>query len=78
MYYLGAPSKIQLKIYLPERINSIVVVNKALIFTLNTDGGLSDVVIPTNINLSGGIPVSAGIHFVTLENKGNYVNITST
>ncbi len=77
VYYLGEPSKVQIKIQLPENIKNTSINSKSIVFTLRTESGLTDVVVPSRVNISGSLPKSSGIHLVIIENKGNYVNITS-
>ena len=79
VYYLGEPSKATIRVFMPEGIHNASLMNRALVFKLRTlQGGLSDIVISADVNLTGTVATSAGIHFIILENKGTYVRINST
>ena len=78
VYYLGEPSKTRLKAHLPDSIDQIIIQNHTLLFKMRTKQGLSDVVISSKVNITGSIPKTVGLHFITIENKGNYVSINGT
>jgi hypothetical protein len=78
VYYLGEPSKATVRVFLPEGIDSVNLTGRELVFRLRTVGGPSDIVISSAVNLSGTIKRTGGIHFITIENKGTYVQINST
>ncbi|MBI4451228.1 hypothetical protein HY642_04595 [Candidatus Woesearchaeota archaeon] len=78
VYYLGAPSRAQLTLYLPEQVRNVTVTNKALIFSTRTAYGPSVTVVPSRVNMTGALPKSTGLHVVTVENRGAYVFINAT
>lgn len=78
VYYLGEPSKATIRVYMPEGVEKVNLTNKAVVFTIRSPAGLSEIVIPTVVNLSGSVKKSAGIHFLTVESKGTYVQVNST
>ena len=78
VFYLGAPAKLQFKIYLPEGIQNVTATNRALIFKIVSGSSTSDLVIPSAINLTGVLPSTTGVHIVTVESRGNYVALNST
>lgn len=75
IYYLGEPSRTQMKIRIPQNVQSINLTNKELVFFISGVQGTTEIVIPSSINLSGSIPTTQGMHFITIENKGTYVSI---
>ena len=77
VYYLGKPSQTTLKVNFPEGINSINMSNKEVVIQIKTKEGLSDVVEISSINITGSLPTSKGIHFLTIKAEANYVNVTS-
>lgn len=77
-YYLGEPTKINLKVRMPEGIGNITVAGRALVFRLGNDLVPNDVVIPSDVNISGSITKTSGVIYISVENKGNYVLINST
>lgn len=78
VYYLGEPSKVRFKINLPQQVDGVTITNKALIFQLNTEFGTSDIVIPSTVNMTGMIPITSGVHYLTAENRGGYVALNGT
>ncbi|MBI4144802.1 hypothetical protein HY493_01190 [Candidatus Woesearchaeota archaeon] len=78
VYYLGEPSRLQFRVFFPESIENVTLTNKALIFKISTAQGLSDIVVPTSVNLTGDLKTSSGLHLVSVQSKGTYVLINST
>ncbi len=77
VYYLGAPSQTTLKLNFPDRIYSINLSNKELVFKIKTRNGITDIVQISAVNMSGILPTSQGIHIVTVTAQDNNVQITS-
>lgn len=86
VYYLGAPSKTTVKVYIPQQIENITVGNndndvgnndKELVFFMRTRQGIDEVVRMSSVNINGSISGSFGIKYITVESKGDYVQITS-
>jgi uncharacterized protein (UPF0333 family) len=78
VFYLGEPSKLSFKIYIPENIKQVDVTGHSIIFTTSAGPGESEIVIPSNVNLSGTLPRATGSYTITVESKGDYVAINST
>ena len=78
IYYLGQPSKTTVKIYIPEQIESITIRDYEIMFKLMTSKGTDDVVKLSNVPLNGTLPSTSGMHYVTVQSVGGYVNISST
>lgn len=78
IYYLGQPSKTTIKIYMPEQIESISVGNYEVTFFMRSKGGLSEIVKLSEVPINGTLPSTAGMHYVTVQSMGSYVNISST
>ena len=76
--YLGEPSRIQLKVYIPEGINAVSVVDKGIIFTIDTKLGENQVIVPSDVNMSGSIPITPGYHTISIENRDNYIFVSKT
>lgn len=77
IYYLGQPSKTTLKIYMPEKIENISVGNYEITFFILARGGLSEVVKLSDVPINGTLPSTAGMHYITIQSVGSYVNISS-
>lgn len=77
VYYLGYPSSLTLKVYMPENIEFINVSGRELVFY---DKSGSEIVSISKINLTGSLSSSSGLRFIrisALENQTPYqVNIT--
>ena len=78
VYYLGKPSEITVKIFMPHGVQSVNITHNEISFTIMTVSGLSDIVASTNVNVSGTIPISRGIHFINLKAEDYYVNISGS
>ena len=77
VYYLGKPSQTTLKLNFPERIQSTNISSKEIVFRVKTQAGVTEVVQVSPVNMSGTLPVSAGIHVITVKAEEGYVQITS-
>jgi hypothetical protein len=73
VYYLGEPSKTTLKIYFPQSIFLTSVGNREVVFRMKTRNGIDDVVVMTSVEINGTLPTAAGIHYIKIESKGDYV-----
>ncbi len=76
IYYLGQPSKTTIKVYMPDGIKQINIAQKELVFTVTTKKGDTNIVYLSRVNLSGSIPITPGIKYLTIESKGDYVLIS--
>lgn len=76
IFYLGEPSKSQMRIRMPEGVKSIDLRNRELVFIVAAIAGETEIVVPSTINISGTIPTTSGIHTITLESRGSYVQIS--
>lgn len=77
VYYLGKPSQTTLKLNFPDGIHSTNVSGKEVVFKIKTQAGVTEVVQVSPVNMSGILPISAGIHILTIKAEDNYVQITS-
>ena len=73
VYYLGYPSTITLKVYMPESIDYINITGKEVIFVLESG---KEVVSTANMNLTGEISPGSGLKFIRISALANKVNIT--
>lgn len=77
VYYLGKPSQTTLKLNFPERIHSTNLSSREVVFKIKTKNGVTDVVEISSVNLTGTLPITQGIHIVTVKAEEGYVQITS-
>jgi len=76
VYYLGEPSRITLKTYFPENINSISIGSNEIVFFMKQGEKVDEIVTYTPINVSGNVSVHQGVHYINVESKGGYVWIS--
>lgn len=77
VYYLGKPSQTTLKLNFPERIQSVSLSGKEVVFKIKTRNGVTDVVEISSVNITGSLPTSQGIHIITIKAEGGYVQVSS-
>jgi hypothetical protein len=78
VYYLGYPSSVTMKVYMPENIQSINVSGREVIFNLEKG---TEVVSAANVNLSGKISPSSGLRYIRISalkynTNNSWVNIS--
>ena len=73
VYYLGKPSRVTLKAYFPSEINSIAIGSNEIVFVVDRGRLEDEIVVYTPINVSGNLSVSQGVHYITVESRGDYV-----
>ena len=76
VYYLGEPSKTQVRTYFPKNINNITVSGREIVFFVKSKNGIDEVVVNMPVNVTGSLSSSAGIHNIVIESKGSYVLIS--
>ena len=77
VYYLGTPSQTTLKLNFPDGILSTNLSNRELVFKISTTSGVTDIVEVSSVNISGNLPLTEGIHVVTVKAEDGYVQLTS-
>lgn len=77
VYYLGKPSQTTLKLNFPERIYSTNLSNREVFFKIKTKNGITDVVEISSVNLTGTLPITQGIHIITVKAEEGYVQVSS-
>lgn len=78
MSYSGEPSFTTLKVSMPQNVDSVIVSQRELTIRIKTSAGISDVVELSAVNITGNISSVSGIHFIKVEARTGFVNITST
>ena len=77
VYYLGKPSQTTLKLTFPERIQSTSLSNREVVFKIKTKNGVAEIVQVANVNMSGSLPITQGLHVVTITAQDGYAQIAS-
>jgi uncharacterized protein (UPF0333 family) len=75
VYTQGPPAKVRLNIYIPAGIEETNITGKTIILKVRSAGNLSDVFSVATANLTGTIPDSEGMYWISVESKGDYVQI---
>jgi uncharacterized protein (UPF0333 family) len=78
VYYMGAPSKTTIKVYMPKDVISINITSKEITFVISTKAGPSEVSKPLAVNITGTIPSTPGMKTIELTSKGSYVELNAT
>ena len=77
VYYIGEPSKVTLKLNFPNNIQSATLDNREVLFKVRTRAGLNDIFQVSNVNITGSLPTSAGIHIITIASASDHVVVSS-
>ena len=78
VYYFGQPTKNTFKVRVPPGIDSITINTTFILFTINAQGGKSNLVYPSTVPIAGNISRFPGIHTITIEARGNMTWINGT
>ena len=75
VYYLGYPSTVTLRVYMPEGIKSINITRTEIAFVMETK---SDIVSSAKVNLTGSLTSSSGSKYIKIAaiELTNLVNIS--
>ena len=60
VFYQGNPSKATILCYLPENVKQIEIIENSLIFTYQSDSGISKTSFSSNVPVSGNLPAFSG------------------
>lgn len=77
VYYLGQPSKTRIKVYMPTNVEDVIIYNKEIVFKVKTRSGITDISQLSSVNISGNISATKGIHYISIESKGDYVWVST-
>ena len=73
VYYLGEPSKVTLKVYMPNDIKNLTIENGYVHFIVKAGRFTTDIVHSSTINISGNVSFKPGVKQINIESKGDYV-----
>ncbi len=80
VYYLGAPSKTRIKVYIPEKVTNMTINGREIIFHVDTINGPREIFWTSEVNMSGSIDPEPGIHHISVQAidslSGAYVSIS--
>ena len=77
VYYIGKPSQTTLKVNFPDKIKSVNLSSREVVFKIATSKGEAEVVQVSSVNMSGSLPTSPGMHIITIKADDGFVQITS-
>jgi len=75
VFYLGYPSRADVRVRLPISMKSGTLANRETVFAV-CNSTITEVIIPTSINMTGTLPSNGGTYLLQIENKGTYVEIS--
>lgn len=73
VYYLGEPSKVTLKVYMPNYVDDLTIEDGDVHFVVKTGFFPNDIVHSSDINISGNVSFKPGLKIINIEAKGDYV-----
>jgi hypothetical protein len=73
VYFLGYPTSVTLKVFMPENIASVNITGRTIIF--NEESG-QEIVSVAKVNLTGSLTKSSGLKFIKISALEKQVNIT--
>jgi uncharacterized protein (UPF0333 family) len=77
VYYLGKPAKTTLKVYMPQRIENIQIINNTIIFYYQSFDSVAQYPQTANVNITGNISKGPGFQSIKIIACDEYVNITN-
>lgn len=72
----GPPAKINTQLYIPPGVQNITIIDSTIIFRMQTDYGLTDVVAIANTNISASLPTTEGNYQISVEATPTGANIS--
>jgi uncharacterized protein (UPF0333 family) len=76
VYYLGEPSQISMRVYVPGKLEGAQISGKQFVLLLQTQNGPAEIVETSAVNISGSFPLSEGIYTLTVRAVNGYTNIS--
>ncbi len=76
VYYLGEPSQTQIKVYIPQKLDSAVVSGKSVSFNMRFGQATSEIFQTSAVNLTGTLPADQGLYTITIKALSDTVNIS--
>ncbi|MBN2454471.1 hypothetical protein JXB11_02905 [Candidatus Woesearchaeota archaeon] len=76
VYAFGEPTTFTLKVYIPDKVESVTIANNEIEFIINRDGSPSSVVEIFPMNVSGSLSTHQGIHKIRVQAINNSVAIS--
>lgn len=76
----GAPAKLNIKVYVPEGLYNVSIINRTIIFNMLSDSQTTEVWYMSMAELRGGenIPTSEGYYNLNIISHDSYVEINRT
>ena len=76
----GAPAKINVKVYIPSGVENVSIIDKTVIFKVNTGPQVSEVWYTSAATITGEdqIPINEGYYYFDIISHDSYVEINRT
>ena len=79
VYFLGEPSQTTLKVHIPNLVSeAIIEQEREIVFKMRTKTGITDIVQVSSVNITGTLPATQGIHYITVKAEGGKVSVSYT
>lgn len=77
VYFLGEPSQTTIRVFVPSNVKDASILNeKEVQYRVSTTAGLTEIVQVSSVNLTGSLPITEGIHVITVKAEGSKVSIS--
>lgn len=76
VFFMGKPARKTFSVTFPEGINGIIIEPKMIRINMSNGPRTFEFVKETQVNVTGSLKTFSGVHVVTVESKGNYVEIS--
>ena len=77
VHYYGTPSKATIKVYLPEGINDIQIIENSLFITIQLHSGISKISFPSDVPVTGSLSTNGGVQRISINAQESGVNLNT-
>ncbi|MBT4166066.1 hypothetical protein HOE04_03450 [archaeon] len=75
VFYSGEPSKVTIKTYLPEGVESVEIIDDSVVVSLSLNSGFTKVAFISEVSIEGSLSNSYGLKNIQLVSDDNKINI---
>ena len=75
VFYLGEPSKITIKAYLPDEIQNVEIIDDSLVISLQLNSGFTKIAFVSEVPIEGSLSNSYGLKNIRLVSDEDKINI---
>lgn len=78
IYFLGAPTRSTLKVYMPQNVEQITISTREVNFRVRDKQGISDIEYASSVNLTGNISSTQGVKYIKIIAQAGRVCIVES